>query len=97
MFLLEVMTNLESDVLEIFCVKNLMLWRLHLCGVLNQLVKMWLQQRLSVSVEIQTKDGPRYAKASSNSVWFDLLSIAFQQFWHCCLLLPVPICRALAG
>ena len=44
MFLLEIMTHLDNDVLEIFCVKNLMLWRLHMCGVLNQLVKMWLEQ-----------------------------------------------------
>ena len=44
MFVLELMLNLESDVLEIFCVKNLMLWRLHICGVMTQLVKMWLHQ-----------------------------------------------------
>lgn len=44
MFLLELMTNLEPDILEVFCVKNLMLWRLHICGLLTNLVKMWLQQ-----------------------------------------------------
>ena len=44
MFVLELIVNLESDVLEIFCVKNLMLWRLHTCGVLTELVKIWLHQ-----------------------------------------------------
>jgi hypothetical protein len=44
MFIIELMLNLESDVLEMFCVKNLLLWRLHICGVMTELVKMWLSQ-----------------------------------------------------
>ena len=44
MFVLEIMTDLENDALKKICVENWLLWRLHMCEILTQLVSMWLKE-----------------------------------------------------
>ena len=44
LFLLELMTNLNNEACEKFCLQNLLLWRLHECELLSQLVTKWLEQ-----------------------------------------------------
>ena len=45
MFVLEIMTDLENDAMQNFCVKNCLLWRLHMCEILTHLVSMWLKKK----------------------------------------------------